>query len=83
MIFSKIPEKIVEYLFNLTHGTRVQRHCRNCNKVTEQVSVSYSDLAKLREFELFRLVGRTFDFVPGITVVGGRPTVCRCGVENR
>lgn len=83
MIFSKIPEKIVDHLFNLTHGTRVQRYCRNCQSVTEQVSVSYSDLAQLRNFEPFRLLGRTFDFVPGITVLGGRPTVCRCGVENR
>lgn len=78
-----LPEKIVKYLFNLDHGAHVDRYCRTCDKITEQVAVSYSDIPALRGNGLERLVGRVIDIFPLAPVVGGKPTVCGCGVVNR
>ncbi|MFT7867196.1 MULTISPECIES: hypothetical protein [Amycolatopsis] len=78
-----IPDRIVKLVFNLDKGERVDRFCRACGEITNQVAVSFSDLPGLRENELERLAGRLLDVMPLIPVLGGKPTVCRCGAANR
>ncbi|MGA6165989.1 hypothetical protein [Amycolatopsis magusensis] len=78
-----LPEKLVKRLFNLDHGEHIDKHCRKCDKITDQVAVSYGDMPTLRGNELERLIGRVIDIVPFAPVVGGKPTVCGCGTVNR
>ncbi|MET9225742.1 hypothetical protein [Lentzea sp. NPDC003310] len=78
-----LPEKLVRYVFNLDQGEHLDRPCRTCDAVTDQVAVSYSEMPGLRGNELERLIGRVFDIVPLAPVVGGKPTVCSCGTVNR
>ncbi|UGT62487.1 hypothetical protein [Nocardia asteroides] len=81
-MLGKWPDDIVNYIFNLKRE-EVQRYCRNCRTVTEQVAVSFSEIPMFRAGEPMRIVGRGIDFLPGITLLGGRPTLCRCGADNR
>jgi hypothetical protein len=78
-----LPDKLVKRLFNLDQGERVDRFCRACGEITNQVAVSFSELPRLRENELERLAGRLLDVIPLVPVLGGKPTVCRCGAANR
>lgn len=82
-ILPDLPEKIVRHLFNLDHGEHVDRYCRTCDQMTDQISVSYSDIPGLRDNELERLIGRVIDIFPFAPIVGGKPTVCDCGAVNR
>lgn len=82
-ILPELPERLVKYLFNLDHGEHVHRYCRTCDRITEQVAVSYSDLPGLRDNAAERLVGRVIDIFPLAPVVGGKPAVCDCGAVNR
>lgn len=78
-----LPEKLVKYLFNLDQGEHVDRFCRTCDKITDQVAVSYSEIPGLRDNELERLIGRVIDIFPLVPVFGGKPTACICGAVNR
>lgn len=78
-----LPEQLIRYLFNLDHGEHLDRYCRSCDKITDQVAVSYSEIPGLRENELERLIGRVIDIVPLAPVLGGKPTACGCGTVNR
>lgn len=78
-----LPTWIVNAVFNLDQGEHQEKYCRTCNQITDQVKISFSDLPGLREFEPERLVGRVLDFVPGIKLLAGRPSACRCGTVNR
>jgi hypothetical protein len=80
---SLLPENIVNYLFNLDRGGRRDRFCRKCGEITSQVAISYSDIPAFRGHEVQRIAGRLLDFVPGMSVLSGRPTVCECRTVNR
>lgn len=82
-LLPELPDKVVSYLFNLERGEHHDRFCSSCGKVTDQVAVSFSDVPALRDHEAQRLAGRLLDFVPGISLFGGKPTVCSCGAVNR
>jgi hypothetical protein len=79
----KLADDVVNYLFNLDEGRHLERYCSTCNKITDQVAVSYSVLPPLRQHELEKVLGRVLDIVPGIRLVVGKPTACKCGVVNR
>ncbi|MFI9387550.1 hypothetical protein [Kutzneria sp. NPDC052558] len=79
----ELPNQIINSLFNLDQGEHQEKYCRNCDRITEQVKISFSDLPGLRDYEVERLLGRVLDFVPGIKLLAGRPSACRCGAVNR
>lgn len=78
-----LPEKIVKYVFNLDAGEHLDRYCRKCNDITDQVAISFSELPELRDNELERFAGRLLDIIPLAPIFGGKPTACRCGTVNR
>jgi hypothetical protein len=78
-----IPEDVIEFLFNVNHGTHIDRYCQTEGSVTDQVVISYSQLGLLKRHEVERVVGRIMDVVPGTRFFLGKPTLCRCGTLNR
>jgi ribosomal protein L44E len=81
--FASLPEDLVSYIFNLDHGKCVYKYCNRCEDHTEQVVISYSDIPSLKRGEIERLVGRVLNIIPGVSLLAGKPTVCRCKTLNR
>ena len=54
----RIPQELIDYLFNFSQGKRIYVYCEAERKITEQVSVSYSTLPLLRQDELRKFAGR-------------------------
>lgn len=79
----EIPRDVIEFLFNVNQGTHIDRRCAKCDKLTDQVVVSYSELSFLSLSEAEKIVGRFMDFIPGVRFFLGKPTLCRCGRLNR
>jgi hypothetical protein len=79
----QIPEDLIRFLFNFDQGTKIQAYCGHCRTMTEQVSVSYSQLPPLHRHELEKVAGRFLDMVPVSRLFFGRPTYCSCGTVNR
>ncbi|WP_067538200.1 hypothetical protein [Nocardia crassostreae] len=78
-LFPKFSDLFVGHVVNLSPGEQHKRFCANCDKVTEQISISYSDVPALRNFAGRHFAGRLFDAIPGVPLVGGKPTQCDCG----
>lgn len=79
----KVPDDVIDFLFNVNQGTHIDRYCPSEDKVTNQVVISYSQLWLLKHHEPERVVGRILDVVPGMRFFLGKPTLCRCGRLNR
>jgi hypothetical protein len=82
-LLPELPEKLVNYLFNLERGEPQQKFCRSCDKITPQVTISFSDTPLFRDNEVQRFAGRLLDIVPGMPLFTGKPTVCKCKTVNR
>jgi hypothetical protein len=80
----QIPQDLVDFLFNFNQGKRIYAYCAAEQKITEQVTVSYSALPVVRQHELSRFLGRLLmDPNPIVKMALGRPSYCGCGVVNR
>lgn len=79
----RISRSLVDSLFNLNQGRRVDRYCPSCGDMTAQVTLSYSQLPPLSQHELAKVAGRLLDVIPGVSFLTGRPTLCHCGTLNR
>ena len=82
-LFPDLPEKVVKYLFNLDQGEHIDKYCRKCDQITDQVAMSFGEVPGMRDNEWERLLGRVLDIVPLFPVLGGKPTACTCGTVNR
>lgn len=78
-----VPVDVIDYLFNVHQGTRIDRYCPTEGKITSQVVISYSQLWLFRHHEPEKVLGRILDVVPGMGFFLGKPTLCRCGTINR
>jgi hypothetical protein len=80
-----LPADVIDYLFNVNEGKHIERQCggdSHRGALTDQVVVSYSDIAVFRTAGPFRFAGRLLDVLPGVPIFVGKPTVCRCGRIN-
>lgn len=81
-MFPKLPEEIVKYLFILHRGQESKRYCEHCDKATDQIALSYSEIAMFRVSPVTKAIGRILDVTPGITFLGGAPHLCECHHVN-
>jgi len=79
----QIPHDVIHFLFNVNQGKHMDAYCSKCEKITDQVVISYSQLSYLKRHEPERIMGRIFDIVPGMRFFLGKPTLCRCGTLNQ
>lgn len=72
----KVPDDLINYIFNLDQGKHVYAYCDTCGKVTEQVIVGYDQLPAMRKQELMQVMGRLLDIIPFTRIVIGKAVFC-------